>query len=151
MTANIVCYSSEPCCSLLILTYLRKVLFYILTDAKSSEDHILGFFSKVDLLQPWEPFADDMSRKRYHMTVITLLVSWRCPSIREKAMVCSWLNSVCLSFWLSDDWSDMICFLLGYELSRRAGKVGTPERPLSDLGLRSYLAYWVSTLIRFFR
>ncbi|KAG6826926.1 hypothetical protein H0H92_013883 [Tricholoma furcatifolium] len=38
-----------------------------------------------------------------------------------------------------------------YKLSRRAGKVGTPERPLSDLGLRSYLAYWVSTLIRFFR
>jgi len=29
--------------------------------------------------------------------------------------------------------------------------VGTPERPLSDLGLRSYLTYWVSTLIRFFR
>ncbi|KAF5328490.1 hypothetical protein D9611_014543 [Ephemerocybe angulata] len=38
-----------------------------------------------------------------------------------------------------------------YELSRLAGKVGTPERPLSDLGLRGYLAYWVSTLVRFFR
>jgi len=36
-------------------------------------------------------------------------------------------------------------------LSRRAGIVGTPERPLSDLGLRSYLAYWISALIRFFR
>lgn len=39
----------------------------------------------------------------------------------------------------------------GYELSRRTGRVGTPERPLSDLGLRSYLTYWVATLIRFFR
>lgn len=38
-----------------------------------------------------------------------------------------------------------------YELSRRAGKVGTPERPLSDLGLRTYLQFWVSHLIRFFR
>ncbi|KAF8174723.1 acyl-CoA N-acyltransferase [Pholiota molesta] len=45
----------------------------------------------------------------------------------------------------------MLMIEFSYELSRRAGKVGTPERPLSDLGLRSYLAYWISTLIRFFR
>lgn len=51
----------------------------------------------------------------------------------------------------SADCSDIVSIVIGYELSRRAGKVGTPERPLSDLGLRSYLAYWISTLIRFFR
>ncbi|KAJ8088860.1 hypothetical protein PM082_014106 [Marasmius tenuissimus] len=45
----------------------------------------------------------------------------------------------------------MLMIEFSYELSRRAGKVGTPERPLSDLGLRSYLAYWVATLVRFFR
>ncbi|KAJ7472243.1 acyl-CoA N-acyltransferase [Mycena galericulata] len=45
----------------------------------------------------------------------------------------------------------MLMIEFSYELCRRAGKVGTPERPLSDLGLRSYLAYWVGTLIRFFR
>ncbi|KAJ7198768.1 acyl-CoA N-acyltransferase [Mycena pura] len=45
----------------------------------------------------------------------------------------------------------MLMIEFSYELSRRAGKFGTPERPLSDLGLRSYLAYWVGTLIRFFR
>ncbi|KAJ7254693.1 acyl-CoA N-acyltransferase [Mycena haematopus] len=45
----------------------------------------------------------------------------------------------------------MLMIEFSYELSRRAGKVGTPERPLSDLGLRSYLAYWVGVLIRFFR
>ncbi|CAK5274212.1 unnamed protein product [Mycena citricolor] len=45
----------------------------------------------------------------------------------------------------------MLMIEFSYELSRRAGKFGTPERPLSDLGLRSYLAYWVATLIRFFR
>ncbi|KAF7303742.1 Histone acetyltransferase [Mycena indigotica] len=45
----------------------------------------------------------------------------------------------------------MLMIEISYELSYRANKVGTPERPLSDLGLRSYLAYWVATLLRFFR
>ncbi|TFK28366.1 acyl-CoA N-acyltransferase [Coprinopsis marcescibilis] len=45
----------------------------------------------------------------------------------------------------------MLMIEFSYELSRREDKLGTPERPLSDLGLRSYLAYWVATLIRFFR
>jgi len=42
-------------------------------------------------------------------------------------------------------------FAVGYELSRRANKVGTPERPLSELGAKSYLLYWISVLVRFFR
>ncbi|KAK0433936.1 acyl-CoA N-acyltransferase [Desarmillaria tabescens] len=45
----------------------------------------------------------------------------------------------------------MLMIEFSYELSRRDGKIGSPERPLSDLGLRSYLAYWVATLVRFFR
>ena len=43
---------------------------------------------------------------------------------------------------------------LGYELSARSStslRAGTPERPLSDLGLRGYLQFWTSVLIRYFR
>lgn len=44
--------------------------------------------------------------------------------------------------------------MAGYELSSRqagAKRAGTPERPLSDLGLRGYLAHWTSVLVRYFR
>ncbi|KAF9527076.1 acyl-CoA N-acyltransferase [Crepidotus variabilis] len=91
-------------------------LFYILTDANTSEDHILGFFSK-----------EKISYDDYNLACIMTL-----PQYQRKGY-------------------GMLLIEFSYELSRRAGKVGTPERPLSDLGLRSYLSYWVATLIRFFR
>lgn len=44
----------------------------------------------------------------------------------------------------------LFAYLLAYELSKIEDKIGSPEKPLSDFGKLSYVAYWTQVLVEFF-
>lgn len=40
-------------------------------------------------------------------------------------------------------------FISGYLLSKKEGRMGSPEKPLSDLGKKGYQKYWTLALMRY--
>lgn len=60
-------------------------------------------------------------------------------------------NLACILTWPAHQRKGYGRFLIAfsYELSKKEEKVGSPEKPMSDLGQQAYKPYWASTIVDF--
>jgi len=114
---------------------VEPFLFYVITEIDSVGARFVGYFSK-----------EKQSPKDYNVSCIMTL------PVRQRK---GWGNLlVDLSELYTDAMPEPNCILIGtvfvgYLLSKKEGRTGSPEKPLSALGALGYKNYWTLSLMRY--
>ncbi|WVQ65470.1 uncharacterized protein L199_003646 [Kwoniella botswanensis] len=106
-----------------VFFHVENFLFYVLCDAATSKrDQVMAFFSK-----------EKVSYDDYNLACIVTF-----PPFQNRGF-----GKLLIEFSY---------YLTKHPSTRPSSQSpGTPERPLSDLGLKGYTAYWVSVILRFLK
>ena len=115
---------------------VEPFLFYVITESDSIGARFVGYFSK-----------EKQSPKDYNVSCIMTL------PVRQRKGWGSLLIDLS-KLYARSMLEPGLCILIGnvfvgYLLSKKEGRTGSPEKPLSALGALGYKNYWTLSLMRY--